>query len=126
MKKRIELTLEDGGYLQAQDPNLASPPLSIDRNRKAVQERMCMKAKSLEIISDGTPGGTSIMVDGVHLGGLVRLEFVVQRGFPRVAAIVEQTYVKEDIKEYAEGAGKEETGPGDSPATITIEIFKRI
>lgn len=122
---KVELKLGDGGYTSAPDPRLAGPPLQGDRKRKA--ERLCMNAKHLEVVTDGTTGATSIVVDGVPLGGLIRFEMVVQKGFPRVSAVVEQTYVHESIKEYGENAGKDvTTGEANLPATVTIDVFKRV
>lgn len=133
MAKRPPRLLEvkpgaDGIYDQPPDPQKAGPPLQGDRNRKR-SERLCMRARLLQVASDGTLKGTTITVQGEDgapkaLGGLIRFEMSVQRGFPRVSALVEQTYVYESIPEIGENAGKD-VMVGDRPDTLTIDIFER-
>lgn len=118
----------DGIYDAPPDPLKAGPPLQGDRGRKRV-ERLCMRARLLEVVSDGTLAGTQLTVmgeDGIPrtLGGLIRFEMIVQRGYPKVSALIEQTYVHEEMQEYGENAGKTVVN-GDKPDTLTIDIFER-
>lgn len=120
---RVELRFGEGGYQPPPDPKLASPPLPGDRGRV---ERLCMRAKKLEIVSDGTPEGTIVIVDGQALGGLVSLALVVQRGYPRVSCQVTQTYVREDLPEFGENRGKEvKAAQSNVPDTVLVDIFER-
>jgi len=124
---RVELKAGEGGYVAAPDPRLVGPRVSLDGRVKA-GERMSMKAKRLEIVSDGTLGGTSVVVDGVQVGGLVRLELLAQKGFPRVTAVAEMLYNHENIAEYAERAGKPvrlSEDPDAGAATVLVDIFVR-
>lgn len=121
-KQLVELNLSQG--VTSKDPRMAGPPLPSD-GRKKPTERLCMKAQHLVIETDGTLAGTTITVDGVQMGGLVRLELGVQKGYPRVSATVEQTYVREEIPEYGENAGVEVKTDNGNPATILVDIFKR-
>lgn len=119
---RVELRLGEGGYQMVQDPATAAPPTSLDSRR--VAERHCMRARSIEIVSDGTLEGTQIKVDGVFVGGLTRLEVIVQKGFPRVAAVATMRYDRMNIPEYGDQAGKE-VRHGETPATILVDLFER-
>lgn len=122
MSDRVELKFGPGGYQLPTNPQLKGPQLASDRRRN---DRMCMKARKLEIVSDGTIAGTVILVDGVQMDGVVRFELVAQASTPRVAAVVTTKYVNENIGEYAETKGKEVKNDDGSPATVTVDVFRR-
>jgi hypothetical protein len=119
---KVELRLGEGGYQAAQDPARAAPPTSIDSRRSV--DRHCMRARSIEIISDGTLAGTVLKVDGVFVGGITRLEIVAQKGFPRVAAVATMRYDRMNIPEFGDQAGTE-VRHGETPATLLVDIFER-
>ena len=122
--ERVELKLGKDGYETVPDPALvAPPPTAPDRRPKS--ERMCMKAQKIEIVSDGTIGGTQVIVDGVKIGGLVRFEFVAQKGYNRVLAIATMKYDHEDIAEFGDTAGQEVKAESGSAKTITADVFRR-
>jgi hypothetical protein len=120
---RTELKFGPDGYAQPPNPDLKAPAASIDRRKKV--ERLCMKARSLQVVSDGTLAGTAIMVDGKQVGGLVRFEMVAQRGYRRVTAVVDMNYDREPIEEHGELAGQEVRGDDGNPLTVTVDIFRR-
>lgn len=122
MSESREIKFGPGGFKLPADPTMEGPKLASDRRRG---ERMCMKAKRLEIISDGSIAGTAVLVDGVQIDGIVRFELVAQASTPRVAAVVTMKYKHEDINEHAENKGQEVKNDDGSPATVTADIFKR-
>ena len=121
--ERTELKFGPDGYASPPNPDLKGPAASIDRRKRP--ERLCMKARSLQIISDGTLVGTAIVVDGVQLGGLVRFEMVAQKGYRRVTAVVDMNYDREAIEEHGELAGQEVRGDDGTPMVVTVDIFRR-
>lgn len=120
---RTELKFGVDGYAKPPNPDLKAPAASIDRRKKV--ERLCMKARSLQVVSDGTLAGTAVLVDGKQVGGLVRFEMVAQRGYRRVTAVVDMNYDREPIEEHGELAGLEVQGDDGTPMTVTVDIFRR-
>lgn len=118
----VEVKPDAGGvYRLPSDGKLQAPRASIDGKRPV--DRLCMRARRLEVISDGTLAGTVLLVDGVPISGVVRFELVTQSGYPRVTALVDTHY------DHAAEPGEEEARPAllasGRPAVVTIEIFKR-
>lgn len=123
MTSRVELKPNGGLYEFPADPNMQGPQLAADRRRAG--ERMSMKAKRLEIISDGSLDGTTIIVDGVRMSGVTRLELVAAKGYKRVSAVVTTKYDHADIDVYGENRGQEVKNEDGSPTLITVDIFTR-
>jgi len=123
MDDRVELKFGQDGYQTAPDPTMKGPAASVDRRKRP--DRLCMKAKSLQVVSDGTLAGTAVFVDGVQVGGLVRFEMVAQKGYRRVTAVVDMNYDKEAIEEHGELAGQEVRDDSGNPMTITVDVFRR-
>jgi len=121
--KRVELKPTDGGYRFPTNPDMQGPQLAGDRRR--VGERMCMKAKKLEVVSDGSLEGTSIIVDGVQIGGLTRFELVAAKGYKRVSAVATMKYDHADLDVYGESRGQEVKNDDGSPTIVTVDIFTR-
>lgn len=119
----VELKFGENGFQAPADPRLKGPALTGEGPRRG--ERMCMKAKRLEIRSDGDIGGTVLVVDGVVLGGVTRFEMVVSKGYRRVSAVVTMKYDREDIGEYAEQRGAEVRHDDGSPSTVIVDVFTR-
>jgi len=120
---RTELKFGPDGYALPSNPDLKAPAASIDRRKRP--DRLCMKAKKLQVVSDGTLAGTVIVVDGQQIGGLVRFEMVAAKGYRRVTAVVDMNYDREAIEEHGELAGQEVRGDDDAPMTVTVDIFRR-
>jgi hypothetical protein len=81
---RIELKLGPNGYQIPPNPAYVAPVASIDKRRRG--ERMCMKARRLEVVADhlelvseGSLADTSILVDGQLLTGVTRFELSSNR-----------------------------------------------
>lgn len=123
MNDRVELKLGTDGYATPPDPAMKAPAALVDRRKRV--ERLCMKAKSLQVVSDGTLAGTAVFVDGQQIGGLVRFEMVAAKGYRRVTAVVDMNYDKEAIEEHGELAGQEVRDDNGNPMTITVDVFRR-
>jgi len=120
---RVEVKMGPGGFQMPQDPETAAPRASVDKRDKI--DRYSMKAKSLQVVSDGTLAGTAIMVDGVMIGGVTRFEMVAQKGYKRITAVVDMAYDKENTPEHGELAGTEVRSDSGAPMTIMVDVFKR-
>lgn len=124
--ERVELKFGPGGYQTPEDPNLKGPIASTDRRPGRTRgDRLCMQAKRIEIVSDGTLAGTSIVVDGVQLGGLVRFEMVAQKGYRRITAVADMNYDRAAIEEHGDLAGQQVEGDDGVAMVVSVDIFRR-
>lgn len=120
---RVQLQLGRNGYESPPDPRIRGPQATVDRKRPPGADRMCMKARKLEVVSDGTLEGTRVVVDGVQIQGITRFELIASRGFPRVTAVATMSCQHMNIPEYGENAGKEIKDGVQS--SVTADVFRR-
>lgn len=140
---KVELKLGPEGFQSPEDPAKRRARTSFDRGGRKVA-RASMQARWMRIESDGTLQGTHVFVKNqageiVMVGGMTHLEFVAERGKPRVGAVASLLIQNDRSPEMPpELAGKpvihggevvvEDGIPkqvGGVPQSITADIFGR-